>query len=150
MILLKLSQLAPTLLLSFSYCSQLVQGLKMELKQRWVHRLTGGKSVVSKWGLDFCFSNIGTFLHDKLYPWKPSTDDTLRGGDHVTLAVDVLCDRCVTFRSVRFCGGPNTVRIQRSLITTYLVLVITKGYGVSSDNDQKSKRFWFNTVVCFA
>ena len=34
MILLKLSQLAPTLLLSFSYCSQLVQGLKMELNQR--------------------------------------------------------------------------------------------------------------------
>ena len=106
--------------------------------------------MVSKWGLDFCFSNIGTFLHDKLYPWKPSTDDTLRGGDHVTLAVDVLCDRCVTFRSVRFCGGPNTVRIQRNLITTYLVLVITKGYGVSGDNDQKSKRFCSNTVVCFA
>ena len=34
MILPKLSRLATTLLLSFSYCLQLVQGLKMELKQR--------------------------------------------------------------------------------------------------------------------
>ena len=147
MILLKLNWLATTLLLSFRYCSQLVQGLKMELKQRRVHRLTGGKSAVSKWGLDFCFSNIGTFLHDKLYPWKPSTDDTLRGGDHVTLAVDVLCDRCVTFRSVRFCGGPNTVKIQRSLITTYLVLVITKGYGVL-ETTIKSQNAFAPTLWC--
>ena len=147
MILLKLNRLAPTLLLSLGYCLQLVQGLKMELKQRWLHRLTGGKSVVSKWGLDFCFSNIGTFLHDKLYPWKPSTDDTLRGGDHVTLAVEVLCDRCVTFRSVRFCGGPNTVRIQRRLIMTYLVLVIAKGYGVLETTIKSQNAFG---VLCIS
>ena len=66
------------------------------------------------------------------------------------MAIDVFCDRCVTFRSVRFCGGPNTVRIQRSLITTYLVLVITKRYGVLETTIKESKRFCSNTVVCFA
>ena len=43
----------------------------------------------------------------------------------------------------------QTLRIERSLITTYLVLVITKGYGVL-ETDQKSKRFCSNSVVCFA
>lgn len=71
----------------------------------------------------------------------------MRGGDHVTLAVDVLCDRCVTFRSVRFCGGPNTVRIQRRLIMTYLVLVIAKGYGVLETTIKSQNAFG---VLCIS
>lgn len=43
----------------------------------------------------------------------------LHGGSHVTVAVEVLRDTCVTFTSVRFSGLPGTIIEQKSKINFY-------------------------------
>ena len=37
----------------------------------------------------------------------------LWGDSHVTMAVEVLCDWCVTFSTVRFSGGPSSENIEK-------------------------------------
>ena len=38
----------------------------------------------------------------------------------MTIAVDVLCDKCVTLTNVRFSGGPSTEKTRKKDVTKCL------------------------------
>ena len=59
---------------------------------------------------------IGILVHESLYPLIASPSVKLCGGNHVTMAVEVLCDCCVTFSRVRFSGGPSAENTGKSTL----------------------------------